>query len=204
MERLLPVVFSLLESGIVSPRDRDLSIRTCRSSCGLEFGSCRPFSRSFAGIGWLFVFFSLLGCDGIIVILLCLRGCASVEDFASGFATLCKLNHKQSYFNFFVFFIHLFYQCYFFYYFFLFLKPSFIVLYFRNIFLSVFFLYLKMIKIISIYFRWYFYVHRINIIFLPVVVTSCIFNYNHFIVYEHLHLQFSYLRSGCNNCNRKT
>ena len=46
-----PVVFSLLESGIVSPRDRDLSIRTCRSSCGLEFGSCRPFSRSFAGIG---------------------------------------------------------------------------------------------------------------------------------------------------------
>lgn len=93
-KRLLPVVFSLLESGIVSPRDRDLSIRTCRSSCGLEFGSCRPFSRSFAGIGWLFVFFSLLGCDGIIVILLCLRGCASVEDFASGFATLCKLTNN--------------------------------------------------------------------------------------------------------------
>lgn len=86
----LPVVLSLLERGIVSPRDRDLSIRTCRSSCGLEFGSCRPFSRSFVGAGWLLVFFSLLGCDGIIVILLCLRGCASAEGFASGFDTLYK------------------------------------------------------------------------------------------------------------------
>ena len=46
-----PVVLSLLERGIVSPRDRDLSIRTCRSSCGLEIGSCRPFSRSFVGAG---------------------------------------------------------------------------------------------------------------------------------------------------------
>lgn len=50
-----PVVLSLLESGIVSPRDRDLSIRSCRSSCGLEFGSCRPFSRGFDDGGVLFV-----------------------------------------------------------------------------------------------------------------------------------------------------
>lgn len=45
---ILPVELSLLDSGsTVSPRDRDLSMRTCRSSCGLEFGSCRPFSRGF-------------------------------------------------------------------------------------------------------------------------------------------------------------
>lgn len=73
---LLPVVLSLLESGILSPRDRDLSMRTCRSSCGLEFGSCLPFSRS---TGRPLGIFSFFGCDGIIVILLCLRGCPSVD-----------------------------------------------------------------------------------------------------------------------------
>lgn len=127
---LLPVVLSLLESGIMSPRDRDLSIRICRSSCGLEFGSCRPFSRSFAGfagngrllgvfsgtgrligafsgIGRLLgVFsgtdrllgiFSLFGCAGIIVILLCLRGCASAAGGAgsAGFGTLCFKSRKE-------------------------------------------------------------------------------------------------------------
>lgn len=86
----LPVVLSLLERGTTSPRDRDFSIRICRSSCGLELGSCRPFSRAFVGAGLLLVFFSLLGCDGIIVILLCLRGCSSAAGFASGFGTLCE------------------------------------------------------------------------------------------------------------------
>lgn len=85
-----PVVLSLLERGIVSPRDRDFSIRTCRSSCGLEFGSCRPFSRSFDA-GLLVAFFSLFGCDGIIVILLCLRGCVSAAGFASGFGTFLSV-----------------------------------------------------------------------------------------------------------------
>lgn len=54
---ILPVELSLLDSGIVSPRDRDLSMRTCRSSCGLEFGSCRPFSRGFDDGGVLLVVF---------------------------------------------------------------------------------------------------------------------------------------------------
>jgi len=98
----VPVVLSLFESGIVSPRDRDLSIRICRSSCGLEFGSCRPFSRGFAGTGRPLGIFSLtfslnfslifsFGCFGIIVILLCLRGNPSDEGAAgsAGFGTLC-------------------------------------------------------------------------------------------------------------------
>lgn len=99
---LVPVVLSLFESGKMSPRDRDLSMRICRSSCGLEFGSCRPFSRGFAGTGIfsgrpLGIFsgrslgiFSLFGCFGIIVILLCLRG-PSVEGAAgsAGFGTFC-------------------------------------------------------------------------------------------------------------------
>lgn len=88
-----PVVLSLFESGIVSPRDRDLSMCICRSSCGLEFGSCRPFSRNFASTGRLLGIFSLFGCFGIIVILLCLRGCSSVEGVADsgGFGTLFKV-----------------------------------------------------------------------------------------------------------------
>jgi len=99
-ENILPVVLSLFESGITSPRDRDLSMRICRSSCGLEFGSCRPFSRGFAdfaGTGRLLGTFSLFGCDGIIVILLCLRGCASATGAAgsAGFGTLCS-NQKES------------------------------------------------------------------------------------------------------------
>lgn len=87
-----PVVLSLFESGIMSPRDRDLSMCICRSSCGLEFGSCRPFSRNFAGTGRLLGIFSLFGCFGIIVILLCLRDCPSVEGAAGsgGFCTLFK------------------------------------------------------------------------------------------------------------------
>lgn len=97
---VLPVVLSLLERGIVSPRDRDLSIRTCRSSCGLEFGSCRPFSRIFVGAGLLLVFFSLFGCDGIIVILLCFRGCTSTGGcFTSGFATLYKIEKRFDQWN---------------------------------------------------------------------------------------------------------
>lgn len=96
---ILPVELSLLDNGsTVSPRDRDFSMRTCRSSCGLEFGSCRPFSRGFDDgvvpvvVAFVFVvvavvvvaaapaalvealgFFSLFGWDGIIVILLCFR-----------------------------------------------------------------------------------------------------------------------------------
>lgn len=92
-----PVVLSLFESGILSPRDRDLSIRICRSSCGLEWGSCRPFSRSFADTGrpvgiFSLLGFSLFGCFGIIVILLCLRGCPSVDGAAgsAGFGTLFR------------------------------------------------------------------------------------------------------------------
>lgn len=93
---LVPVVLSLFESGIMSPRDRDLSIRICRSSCGLEFGSCRPFSRGFAGTGRPLGIFSLFGCFGIIVILLCLRG-PSDEGAAgsAGFDTLCQTERKK-------------------------------------------------------------------------------------------------------------
>ena len=81
----------------MSPRDRDFSIRICRSSCGLEFGSCRPFSRGFVGSGRPLGIFSLIfslifsfGCFGIIVILLCLRGKPSDEGAAgsAGFGTL--------------------------------------------------------------------------------------------------------------------
>ena len=88
-----PVVLSLFESGTLSPRDRDLSMRICRSSCGLEFGSCRPFSRNFVGTGRPLGIFSLFGCFGIIVILLCLRDCPSVGGAvgSAGFGTLFKV-----------------------------------------------------------------------------------------------------------------